>query len=598
MHSFRSAVVTCIPVPPIPNTAYTPLQPRWRLTERPDSKATAALAHALEIDAVTAGVLVQRGIDTYDLARAYFKPTWADLHDPFLMKGMPAAAERLAKAIREKEQVVVYGDYDVDGTTSIAVIGHFLSRYGVPFEYYVPDRIDEGYGLSQTGVEFAQSVGAALLIVLDCGTKDLSEVAYAHESGLDVIICDHHEPGEQLPSATAFLNPKQPGCGYPFKELCACAVAFKLVQATDTLCNLGFALEEVIDRVAVAIACDLVPMTGENRALAHLGLERLVERPSRGLAALMAQSDKDRRWRISDVVFFLGPRINAAGRVGHANTAVELLLGRAPEVDALAAELSQLNTERKALEHTATETALLQAEALRLDEGLEGLVVADAHWHKGVVGIVAAKLVERFHRPAVVLTQQEGVWMGSARSVPGFDLYNALEACRAHLTQFGGHTHAAGLSLADDQLQAFCAAFAAYCTAHLSEEARTPTQLIDAVVSLGDLSGKFARLHARMEPFGPGNRRPVFAALGLLPEKARVVGTDHLSLLLRQGDAIWPAMGFGLAEVFEQLPRDTPLAAAFYPEYHHWQGRTTLRLQLKDLKTQAQAEAELGLTAD
>ncbi len=564
--------------------------PRWQAVPPPDPAATQRLAQALGLDSVTAGVLVGRGIGTYDQARSYFAPAWADLPDPFLLLGMAAASERLAQALERQETVVIYGDYDVDGTTAVALVAHFLSRHRTPHETYVPDRATEGYGLSAAGVEFAQSIGAHLLVVLDCGTRDLAAVAQARAAGIDVVICDHHEPGPNLPEAVALLNPKQPGCPYPFKDLCACGVALKLVQATATRLNLAYDAAEVLDLVALAIACDIVPMHGENRTLAHLGLDRLINHPSRGLAALMRQSDKARRWQISDLVFFLGPRINAAGRIGHASAAVELLLGRVPDIDALAADLEALNTERKALEQATTLEALAQAESL---PQTHGLVLAGAGWHKGVVGIVAAKVVERYHRPTVVLTLGPEGWVGSARSVPGFDLYQALEACSPYLGRWGGHRHAAGLQVPADGLVAFRAAFEEVCQANLQPEQRQPVQLIDAPLALRDVTTKFARLHQRMEPFGPGNRRPVFVAYDVAPERLRILKDEHLQLELRQDHTVLPAVGFGLAPRLAALPKGEPLAVAFYPEIHHWNGRSTLRLYLKDLKTSAQATQEL-----
>ncbi len=572
---------------------------RWQTATLPETGLVETLSQQLNIDTSLAQVLVQRGIHSYAEAEQYFTPKWANLYDPFNLLNMDAAVARVVQAIDNQESIRVFGDYDVDGTTAVALLSHVFASQGIAHSYDLPDRATEGYGLSKVGVERAAESGARLLITVDCGIKDVESIAHARALGLDVIVCDHHLPGNELPDAIV-LNPKQAGCPYPNKELTGCAVGFKLLQALDAAQNWEYDFTQVLDLVTLSLACDLVPIVGENRTLVWHGLRKLRENPLPGIAAMMRQNSllangsHARRWDVSDLVFYLGPRINAAGRLHHARHAVALLLGQAETEmstnEAQASFLETANEERRAMERVLYKQAEQQALAIEDLETRRSLVLHDAGWHKGLVGIVASKIVERFYKPAILLTQSDGYWAGSARSVEGFDLYEALYACREHLFQFGGHRFAAGLKVAQEHLDAFIEMFDAVCVKSLAEADRNPILPIDAAVRLSQLTPKFIRVLQRMEPFGPGNMNPVFLSSGLTLSRLQVLQERHLKLRVLQNGIAQDAIGFGLAHKADMLrlahKEKQPIRIAFHPSFNQYNDQTSIQLVLKDVQVE------------
>ncbi len=565
---------------------YPPVLPPHRIQTLAQSLSTSqSFPEAL------AQILIQRGIQTYEQARKFFVPELKQLHDPFLMQDMTSAVERLVLALDKGEKVLLLGDYDVDGTTSVALWAQVCQDLQIPHLYYIPDRYTEGYGVSYQGIDFAQAEGCTLMITLDCGIKALEQIRYATLKGLDVIICDHHQPGETLPQALAVLDPKRVDDLYPYKELTGCGVGLKLAQAlVAQLRTEGFdlpsddydPLHSYADLLALSIACDIVPITGENRVLAYLGLQKLRSTPSLGLAALMDQATHDRQWDISDLVFFIGPRINAAGRLEHANAAVEVLLARSENLIELANALQDSNDARKDLDRQMTEEALALIEQTTPSEAAT-TVLYQSHWHKGIIGIVASRLIETYYRPTVLLTASEGKLVGSARSVPGFDLYQALEACDEHILQWGGHKYAAGLTLQPSAFEAFRNQFERVVTQAMAPELKEQALQIDASLPLEAISDRFVRLLNRMEPFGPYNRRPVFQATGIEVLESHILKEKHVRLRLEQNGYRLTAIGFNLAEKWERLPKGT-IDIAFQPVFNTWNNQTRIDLRLRDIK--------------
>lgn len=542
---------------------------------------------ALGVDRLVARLLAQRGIRNFEAAKNFFRPTHDLLHNPFLMRDMDAAVTRLHKAVNGNEQVLVYGDYDVDGTTSVALVYSLLRHHGVKCSYYIPDRNTEGYGVSEAGINHAKEVGATLVIALDLGIKAIDMVRKASALGIDFIICDHHLPEENLPAAVAVLDPKRPDCPYPFKELSGCGIGFKLMQAyTFRHADPEFVFE-FTDLVAVSIASDIVAVTGENRVLATLGLKKLNEKPCHGLNALLKIAGVKKELDVNSVVFTLGPRINAAGRVAHAHSAVELLVAQQEdEADELAARLNLKNTERRVHDLSITEEALAMIEN---DEKLKNAcstVLYKESWHKGVIGIVASRLLEKYYRPTIVLTLSNGKITGSARSVNGFDLHAAIQSCSDLLEKFGGHRYAAGLTLDPENLESFRKRFEKIVAASLTEDMRTPVIEIDAVVEPEELTMKYLRIQKQMAPFGPGNLQPVFEL-----RNVRVYGAPSLAkerhLRLTVGAENSPhrfsAVCFDRPDLLETASSGKPLNIVFHLEENTWNGVTSLQLRLKDI---------------
>ena len=559
---------------------------RWYAQPQPEAAIVSHLCEVLGVPKAVAEVLAQRGIDSFDAAKAFFRPQWSALHDPFLMLGMVEAVARIQEAIDLNEKILVYGDYDVDGTTAVALLASYLKTQTAHVDTYIPDRYSEGYGLSEKGVQHAAHQGYSLLITLDCGIKAVALVAKAQSLGVDTIICDHHLPGEERPPALAILDPKQPECPYPYKELCGCGIGFKLIQALEQ--EKGHSVESLspyLDLVATAIAADIVPLTGENRVLAYLGLQQINKAPRPGLAQLMGMKNI-KQLQLHDLVFVIAPRINAAGRMEHGQLAVALLSASTPEIaQPLAEKIEQRNTERKTADEAITKEALEQAQNL---DTPHSTVVKNENWHKGVIGIVASRLIETRYCPTVVVTLSGEKWVGSVRSVKGFNVYEALEACSDHLLQFGGHKYAAGLTLEKSALSSFSKAFEAAVKARILPEQLVPSQGYEIQLGLEELTPKLYRIIEQMAPFGPQNMRPVFLTSGLLDTGgSRVVGKDqsHLKLEVTDGSGrIVSGIGFGMAHHYPNIQAKKPFAVLYTLEENEFNGQRSLQLKLKDLK--------------
>ena len=564
------------------------MQKRWAEIPLTTPELIPELQASLQINEVLARLLVLRGVHNYDEARDFFRPNIHHLHDPFLMQDMEHAIERIEQAIAQQEKILVYGDYDVDGTTAVALVYRFFSKYYNQLEYYIPDRYLEGYGISYKGIDYAAENNFNLIIALDCGIKSVDHVAYAKAKDVDFIICDHHLPGEHLPDAVAVLDPKRPDCNYPYKELAGCGIGFKLIQAYTQKNDLPFEdLEAYLDLVAVSIAADIVPIDGENRTLAWFGMKRLNEQPCAGLAALRSIAKQKPYYTLSDAVFQLGPRINAAGRIADAKQAVRLLsCNNQPEALEIAKLIDVHNDERRGHDSDITEQALAQVESGVDFKTRKSTVVFNESWHKGVIGIVASRLTEKYYRPTVVLTQSNGVVAGSARSVMGFDLYEALLACTDLLEQFGGHKYAAGLTMKAENVPAFQQRFEEVVTASISDELLVQEISIDSPLNLAQIDAKFFRILSQFEPFGPKNMSPVFIASGLeLAGAIGIVGETHLKMQVKQGDSnVFDCIGFGLGKLKEALLRSNSFDMCFSIEENSWKDRRNIQLNIKDIR--------------
>ena len=569
------------------------LSPHWQLLST-DEKAVQQLHEALGIDYLFCHLLVQRGISNYEDARQFFRPSLDNMHNPFEMRDMREAVERLDRAVQNDERILLYGDYDVDGTTSVALMYAFLSPFHSNVDYYLPDREKEGYGVSLAGVEYARETACTLVVAMDCGIKAHQAIALARSYGIDFIVCDHHLPEGDLPDAVANLDPKRPDCNYPYKELSGCGLAFKLAQAFAMHHNMpAEELDDLLDLVAISIACDIVAINGENRTLAYYGLKRLNQTPRTGLWALLSRVNRPSPITITDVVFGLGPLINAAGRLGDARDAVRLLLStdRNAAVDH-AGRLTQRNRERRVIDQSMAEEAELRFRALPDWETRKSIVLFDANWHKGVIGISASRLVETFHRPTIVMMQSGDRAVGSARSVRGFDLYAALQACEDLFHTYGGHAHAAGMQMPLNNLPAFMERFEQIVQERLTLEQETPVVDICAKVCLDDLNTKFWRTLRQFEPFGPMNRNPVFWAENVIDTgQSRRLDNNHVRLSLRHpdGKAIFSGIGFGIGDVFEQV-QGRPFDIVFNLREEQWRGERSLTLQAKDFRPYAGVE--------
>lgn len=560
---------------------------KWILRQA-EPEAVESLYQSLKINKSICNILVQRGITDYDEAKAFFRPQLNSLHDPFLMKDMEKAVERIKHAIELNEPILIYGDYDVDGTTSVAMTYAFLKAFYPHVDFYIPNRYSEGYGISDKGVDFAAENGFKLVIALDCGIKAVSKIQRAKKLGVDFIVCDHHLPGEELPPATAILDPKQKDCPYPYKELSGCGVGFKLICALkekldDNLPN-PF---QYLDLVAVSIGCDIVPVTGENRILAFYGLKQVNESPSPGVNAILRSGGVKSPVSIMDLVFFVGPRINAAGRIDDAKSAVETLLANDNNTaNKRAFKLNNQNTLRKDFDKSITEEA---TNILLEDEFFpekKTTVVFHPEWHKGVIGIVASRLVERFYKPTIVLTESKGMVTGSARSIKGFNIYEALKSCSQWLEQFGGHFYAAGMTLKRENLSAFMEAFEHVVASSILDELLVPTIEIDTEVKFEQINGSYLNIINQLGPFGPGNMRPVFLSCGLqFYGNSRIVGDNHLKAAFSMPEQHpIQAIGFGLGQKLDVLKQQQKLDLCFCLGENEWQGIKSIQLELKDLK--------------
>ncbi|MDN4166780.1 single-stranded-DNA-specific exonuclease RecJ [Cytophagales bacterium LB-30] len=565
------------------------MQKRWIISDQPHPQSISDLSAALNISTGLATLLVQRGIHSFDQAKDFFRPQLSQLHDPFLMKDMDKAVTRLSEALEQNERILIYGDYDVDGTTSVALVFQFLQQLGARVEYYIPDRYTEGYGVSQAGIEYAIQQGIALIISLDCGIKAHEKVAFAKTHGIDFIICDHHRPSDTLPDALAVLDAKRDDCPYPYKELSGCGVGFKLLQGLcmQNAINLE-SLYPFLDLVAISIASDIVPLTGENRIMAYYGLQKINTDPRPGVKALIELGGIRQPLNITSVVFGIGPRINAAGRIAHAHGAVKLLLSDTNEEALTQGErVNDRNSERKNFDSTITQEALNMIEENEVIREAKSTVLFKDTWHKGVIGIVASRCIEKYYRPTVILTESNNKATGSARSIPGFDLYEAIEECSDLLDQFGGHTYAAGLTLPIANIPLFQKRFEEVAQRKLTEELLTPQLEIDTELDFSKITEKFYRVLSQMEPFGPGNMAPVFISRHVTCyESPRLLKEQHLKLkLVQEGHSnILEAIAFGMGDLYPALCEADSFDIAYSIEQNEFKGTKTLQLNIKDIK--------------
>jgi single-stranded-DNA-specific exonuclease len=565
------------------------MEKRWNLISA-DPVTVRNLQDALKIHPILCELLVQRGISDFDAAKQFFRPSLDHLHDPWLMKDMRKAVDRINEAIKGNQKILVFGDYDVDGTTSVATLYQFLIQLSPNIDYYIPHRYKEGYGISKIGIDFAKENGFDLIISVDCGIKSIELIAYAKELGMDFIICDHHLPDEILPPAVAILNAKQADCHYPYKELCGCGVVFKLISALAQEYNLpASSYLQYLDLVATAIAADIVPITDENRKLAFFGVQKVNDNPSPGLKALMELAKQTGPMRITNLVFAVAPRINAAGRMDDAKKAVQLFIEQDHEKAlAFGSILQQDNLDRREADTTITEEALAQIEEDPLHHTKKSSVVFQAHWHKGVVGIVASRLIEKHYKPTIVLTQSGDLIAGSARSVNGFNLYEALHACRAHLIGYGGHFAAAGMTMAVNALEDFKIAFEQAVASRITEDQLTPEITINAELSIDDIGMQFYNIIAQMEPFGPDNMRPIFIAKNVYDTGyTKLVKEQHISFNVTQGKTNVRGIGYNMPEHLNIIKSGKPFDLVFQLQLNEWQGNTTVQMQVIDVKPSA-----------
>ena len=587
------------------------METKWILHKEVDNQQVEEIAKALGIDRNLATLLVQRGITTFDEAKTFFRPDLSQLHDPVLMKDMDKAVDRVLQAINNNEKLLVYGDYDVDGTTAVALVYTYLKPFfkKKKIEFYIPDRYEEGYGISHKGIDYAAKNGFKLVIALDCGIKAVERIDYANERGVDFIICDHHRAGDVLPNAVAVLDAKRPDCHYPYDELSGCGVGFKLITALS-MRGLG-TMEQVfdlLDLLAVSIAADIVPITGENRVLTYYGLKQLNKKPRPGIEAILQHANIRRRdeaqdqesnnvWTreltVSDLVFLIGPRINAAGRIDKASDSVRLLIAEKQDhAEKLAASINDLNDMRREFDNRITEEALGMIAADPELQDAKSTVVFNERWHRGVIGIVASRLTDYYYRPTIVLTRANGLVTGSARSIKSFDIYDAIDTCSDLLEHFGGHKYAAGLSMREENLPEFRRRFEAYVAEHLVEEDFVPELEVDMKIDFRDITPKFMRILNQFAPFGPGNMAPVFWSDNVIDAGGSrpVGGHKHLKLTVTQmgdkemGVAPFSGIAFQKGDYFERIHNGEPFKICYHLEYNTWQGRTTLQLNVKDIK--------------
>lgn len=578
------------------------MQKRWVVKDvsRPD--LVNKLAASLNINPVLSQLLVQREISSFPDARDFFRPSLDNLHDPFLIKDMEKAVRRIEQAIENQERILVYGDYDVDGTTAVALMYSVLKEFYDRVEFYIPDRYKEGYGISYEGIDHAKRRGVGLIVALDCGIKAVKQVEYALEKGIDFIVVDHHRPGEVLPPAVALIDPKQSDCTYPYKELSGCGLGFKLAQAIYQKKRIPFEeLEKFLDLVVVSIAADIVPITGENRILAYFGLQRLNMNPRPGLESILFYNNIfkkslpcektafTREININDLMFLIGPRINAAGRIENGKTAVDLLLCNCMgETHQLSQIINDNNTERRSLDTSITEQAMRMLKHNPDHRKERATILFDPEWSKGVIGIVASRLIENYYRPTIILTESNGMITGSARSIKDFDIYDAIDACSEHLEHFGGHKYAAGLSLKPENLDSFIEAFYQVAENTITEAMMVPEIEIDAQIDLPDIEGKFFRVLKQFAPFGPGNPNPIFLTTQCVAKGIpRLVGNKHLKFNLTQpmmGMAELPAIAFQQGNQIDLMQAGRPFDLVYQIEENEWNGKTYLQLNVKDIR--------------
>jgi len=566
------------------------LEKIWQIKESADKELAKTLSGNINVSSTIAQILVQRGITNFDLAKEFFRPDINNLHDPFLMKDMDRAVERLIQAKENNEQVLIYGDYDVDGTTSVALVYSFLRDIGMNVAYYIPDRYKEGYGVSFAGVEYADDNDFSLIIALDCGIKAIDKVSHANEKNIDFIICDHHRPGKKIPEAVAVLDPKREDCEYPYKELCGCGVGFKLLQGFCSKEKIDIQiLYSFLDLVAIAIGADIVPITGENRILAHYGLKIVNDQPRIGIKKLLEVAKISKKLNITDLVFIIAPRINAAGRIDSGNKAVELLSAEnLDQSNDMVEKINEYNVTRKGLDKNITAEALVMIEEDPWYTSSFSTVVHNSNWHKGVVGIVASRLIESHYKPTIVLTESDGKLTGSARSVKHFDVYNAIDSCSDLLENFGGHKYAAGLTLKKENIDVFRTRFEKYVSKNIKEEWLKPEIIIDQEIKLSEINSRFFNILSQMGPFGPKNMKPVFVSYNCFNAgSSRLLKEAHLKLSVAQEDApkvIYNGIGFNMPQHLDIVTSGKPFDIVYTIEENHWNNTVTLQLMIKDVR--------------
>ncbi len=565
------------------------MENRWIVKSTPSEETMQSLISAINVSRASAQLLVQRGVVEFQHAKLFFRPTLSQLHDPFLMQDMDLAVARLEEAIGNHQKIMVYGDYDVDGTTSVAMVYGFLQQFHSDLTFYIPDRYNEGYGVSRQGIDYAAQQGVSLIICLDCGIKSGELVSYAKTLGIDFIICDHHRPDDTLPPAVAVLNPKRTDCQYPYKDLAGCGIGFKFLQAfcIQNQLSLEERLYPFLDLVVVSIAADLVPITGENRIMAYFGLKQLNYNPRPGLKALTRIAGLEKELDITNIVFGLGPRINAAGRIAHAHAAVSLLLAHSElEAEQLAKEINVNNRDRQGFDVHTTKEALEMIESNETLRLSKSTVLFKSDWHKGVIGIVASRCVEKYYRPTIILTESHEVVSGSARSVPGFDVYEAIAECADLLEQFGGHTYAAGLTLKRENVEAFRTRFESIVANRITEEQLIPQIEIDLKLHLREINFKFYNIVKQMEPFGPDNMRPIFMSEPVYADNVRILKDVHLKMsVFQEGTPYVDAIGFGMAQShLDKVVEGRPFRLCYQIVENNYRGNQTLQLLIKDIK--------------
>jgi single-stranded-DNA-specific exonuclease len=565
------------------------LQARWKIKGALKSSLNDDLKTSLNVDDNIAELLLQREITNFDKAKSFFRPSLSNLHDPFLMKGMQEAISRINQALLKNEKIMVFGDYDVDGTTAVALVYSFFKNFTSNICYYIPDRYSEGYGISIKGIDYAKAEGVSLIVALDCGIKSCDKIDYANQLGVDFIICDHHLPGEKIPDAVAVLDPKQKDCNYPYKELTGCGLGYKLCDAFELSNQQQTSiLDNYIDLVALSIAADIVPITGENRVLAHFGLKKINAFSRSGFRAVLDQNKIKKEFSISDLVFVLGPRINAAGRIEHGSKAVELLIADTPEhAEEIARQINLTNTKRKDLDQNITLEAIKIIESNELELTKKTTVVFNENWHKGVVGIVASRLVEKFYRPTIVLTQSNGKITGSARSVKDFDVYEAIEACSDLLDQYGGHKYAAGLTLDPSNIDAFKTKFEKIVSSNITEEMLIPELEIDLKIDFTEINDKFFRILKQFAPHGPGNMVPNFVSDSVLDTgNARIVGNNHLKLELYQKnkpEIKFNAIAFEKGDLLSKVYSGKPFKICYQLQENNFNNKVSIQFLIKEI---------------
>lgn len=567
------------------------MEKRWEIQVPANSQEVAQLAADLNnLHPILTSLLLQRGITSFDEAKHFFRPDLNDIHDPFLMKDMDKAVNRLQQAMDNEEKILIYGDYDVDGTTAVALMYSYLNNYYPALTYYIPDRYTEGYGVSYKGIDYAAENGFKLIIALDCGIKAIEKVAYAKEKGVDFIICDHHRPGKEIPDAIAVLDPKREDCKYPYDGLSGCGVGFKLLQAWTKHTQKDEAtLFEYLDLLAISTCADIVPLTGENRIFVHYGLKKINQNPRLSIKVMKELSDiRNPEMTVMDVVFTFAPRINAAGRISSGNKAVAMLVAKDREqIEEVGQKINRYNEERRGLDKDITKEALSIIDKDEVLQRKKSTVLYQENWHKGVIGIVASRLIETHYKPTIILTESNGKATGSARTVAGFDIYNAIDACNDLLEQFGGHTAAAGLTMKTENVAAFAKRFEEVVNEQIDETLLTPQIDIDAAIELHQIDDKFYRVLKQFAPFGPNNMKPVFITENVLVDYVGIVGDNHLKMTVFQGSnprLKFSCIGFNLGKYAEELTPGLPFKIAYAIEENHWNGQTTLQLNIKDVK--------------